>query len=83
MTLTFGVIPVLMACKPRYLEKLKRAGVNWLGLGIGILTLNLHQYSQGRIAEVSVTDLIGQVRNAGITLVETTYLVFHLTQTKL
>ena len=21
-------------CKPRYLEKLKRAGVNWLGLGI-------------------------------------------------
>ena len=54
-------------CKPRYLEKLKRAGVNWLGLGIENpntkLRTNIHK---GGFAEVSVTDLIGQVRNAGI-----------------
>lgn len=54
-------------CKPQFLDKLKRAGVNWLGLGIENpntkLRANIHKDG---FAEVSITDLIAQVRDAGI-----------------
>ena len=50
-------------CKPRYLEKLKRAGLIGWPLekeSNTKLRTNIHK---GGLVEVSVTDLIGQVRN--------------------
>lgn len=54
-------------CKPQYLEKLKQAGVNWLGLGIenpnNVLRQEIHK---GGFKDVKVLDLINTVRDAGI-----------------
>ena len=48
-------------CKPKYLEKLKQAGVNWLGLGIenpnNVLRKEIHK---GGFKDVKVLDLINQ-----------------------
>jgi anaerobic magnesium-protoporphyrin IX monomethyl ester cyclase len=54
-------------CKPKYLEKLKKAGVNWLGLGIEnpdqVLRKEVHK---GGFKEVKIPEIIEQVRSAGI-----------------
>lgn len=54
-------------CKPKYLEKLKRAGVNWLGLGIEnpsqVLRKEIHKDG---FKAVKINDLIIMVREAGI-----------------
>lgn len=54
-------------CKPKYLDKLKKAGVNWLGLGIEnpnqVLRKEVHK---GGFKEVKIPELISQVRDAGI-----------------
>lgn len=54
-------------CKPKYLEKLKQAGVNWLGLGIenpnNVLRKEIHK---GGFKDVKVLDLINTIREAGI-----------------
>ena len=56
-------------CKPEYLEKLKKAGVNWLGLGIenpnDTLRKNIHKDSY---KEVKIFDIINNIRNAGINI---------------
>ena len=54
-------------CKPRYLEKLKKAGINWLGLGIEnpsqILRKEIHKDG---FKDVRISDVIQEIRNAGI-----------------
>ena len=54
-------------CKQKYLETLKKAGVNWLGLGIEnpnqILRQEIHKNSY---KEVKITDIMRNMRDAGI-----------------
>ena len=54
-------------CKPQYLEKLKKAGVNWLGLGIEnpdtVLRKEVHKDS---FKEVKILDVINSIRGSGI-----------------
>ena len=54
-------------CKPKYLEKLQKAGVKWLGLGIENPNNNLRKeiHKEG-FQEVKVLNLINDIRNAGI-----------------
>jgi radical SAM superfamily enzyme YgiQ (UPF0313 family) len=54
-------------CKPQFLEKLKKAGVNWLGLGIenpsNTIRKEVHKDS---FKEVKIIDIINNIRNSGI-----------------
>ena len=54
-------------CKPQYLEKLKKAGVNWLGLGIenpsSIIRKEVHKDA---FKNVKIIDIINEMRNSGI-----------------
>ena len=54
-------------CKPIYLDKLKRAGINWLGLGIEnpSATLRREIHKDG-FADVKIVDVIKQISSAGI-----------------
>ena len=54
-------------CKPKYLETLKKAGVNWLGLGIeNPDNENRRVIHKEGFKEVSVLDQIRSIREAGI-----------------
>ena len=54
-------------CKPKYLETLKKAGVNWLGLGIeNPDNENRRIIHKEGFKEVSVLDQISSIREAGI-----------------
>ena len=54
-------------CKPQYLEKLKKAGVNWLGLGIenpsNVIRKEVHKDA---FKNVKIIDIINSIRNSGI-----------------
>ena len=54
-------------CKPIFLEKLKKAGVNWLGLGIenpnNVIRKDVHKDS---FKEVKILDVINLIRDNGI-----------------
>ena len=54
-------------CKPQYLEKLKKAGVNWLGLGIenpsSVIRKEVHKDA---FKNVKIIDIINSMRDAGI-----------------
>jgi len=54
-------------CKPQYLRTLKKAGVNWLGLGIEnpdqILRKEVHKDS---FKDVKITDLFSMMRDEGM-----------------
>ena len=54
-------------CKPQYLEKLKKAGVNWLGLGIenpsNVIRKEVHKDSY---KEVKIIDVINTIRDHDI-----------------
>tara|TARA_Y100000590_G_scaffold184419_1_gene210189 strand:+ start:13755 stop:15275 length:1521 start_codon:yes stop_codon:yes gene_type:complete len=54
-------------CKPIYLEKLKKAGVNWLGLGIenpnNVIRKDVHKDSY---KEVKIIDVVNLIRDSGI-----------------
>ena len=54
-------------CKPKYLDKLSRAGVKWLGLGIENPNNELRKeiHKEG-FQDVKVLDLINNIRDAGI-----------------
>jgi len=56
-------------CKPKYLETLKKAGINWLGLGIEnpdqVLRKEIHKDG---FKEVRILDIIQEVRDAGINI---------------
>ena len=54
-------------CKPEYLEKLKKAGVNWLGLGIENPSNTIRQEVQkDSFKEVKITDVINTISDSGI-----------------
>ena len=54
-------------CKPLYLDKLKKAGVNWLGLGIenpsSVIRKEVHKDA---FKNVKIIDIINSIRDAGI-----------------
>ena len=54
-------------CKPQYLEKLKKAGVNWLGLGIenpsSVIRKEVHKDA---FKNVKIIDIINSMRDSGI-----------------
>ena len=54
-------------CKPQFLEKLQKAGVKWLGLGIenpnNTIRKDVHKDS---FKEVKIIDIIDTIRNSGI-----------------
>ena len=54
-------------CKPEYLDKLKKAGVNWLGLGIenpsSVIRKEVHKDA---FKNIKIIDIIDSIRNAGI-----------------
>ena len=56
-------------CKPKWLDILKKAGVNWLGLGIEnpnqVLRKEIHKDGY---KEVRIGDLIKDMKNAGISI---------------
>ena len=55
------------SCKPQYLDKMKKAGINWVGLGIEnpnqVLRKEVHK---GGFQDVKILDIIKMVQNAGI-----------------
>jgi anaerobic magnesium-protoporphyrin IX monomethyl ester cyclase len=54
-------------CKPQYLEKLKKAGVNWLALGIESPNQTVRKdVIKGGYKEVKITDLLKMISDAGI-----------------
>ncbi len=54
-------------CKPKYLETLKRAGVNWLALGIENPNTQLRgEVHKDGFQEVKILDVIRDIQNAGI-----------------
>ncbi len=54
-------------CKPRYLETLKKAGVNWLGLGIESPDQTVRRdVVKGGYQEVKIRDVIKGIQDAGI-----------------
>ena len=56
-------------CKPEYLDKLKKAGVNWLGLGIENPNQALRQeIHKDHFVDVKITDLMQNMRDAGINI---------------
>ncbi len=54
-------------CKPVYLDKLKKAGVNWLGLGIenpsSVIRKEVHKDA---FKNVKIIDIINSIRDSGI-----------------
>jgi anaerobic magnesium-protoporphyrin IX monomethyl ester cyclase len=57
-------------CKPAYLETLKKAGVNWLALGIENPNQSLRrEFVKGGFEEIKVVDLIKNIRGAGINII--------------
>lgn len=58
------------SCKPEYLDTLKKAGVNWLALGIENPNQTLRrEFVKGGFEEVKITDLMKDIHNAGINII--------------
>ena len=56
-------------CKPQYLDKLKQAGVNWLGLGIENPNQALRkEIHKDGFQEVKITTLMKTITDAGISI---------------
>ena len=56
-------------CKPQYLDTLKKAGINWLGLGIENPNQTLRQeIHKDSFVDVKITDLMQNMRDAGINI---------------
>ena len=56
-------------CKPQYLDTLKKAGINWLGLGIENPNQSLRQeIHKDHFVDVKITDLMQNMRDAGINI---------------
>jgi anaerobic magnesium-protoporphyrin IX monomethyl ester cyclase len=56
--------------KPQYLEKLKRAGVNWLALGIEAGNQNIRrEITKGKFEDINIRDVMRMVHGAGINVV--------------
>jgi len=56
--------------KEKYLDTLKKAGVKWLALGIESgNTVVRKDVIKGRFTEVNISDIVGQIQNAGISVI--------------
>jgi anaerobic magnesium-protoporphyrin IX monomethyl ester cyclase len=56
--------------KPKYLETLKRAGVNWLALGIESANQVVRQeIDKGRFKDVNIRDIVKSIQDHGIAVV--------------
>lgn len=56
-------------CKPQYLDILKKAGVNWLGLGIENPSQSLRQeIHKDHFVDVKISDLMQNMRDSGINI---------------
>lgn len=56
--------------KEQYLEKLKKAGVNWLAIGIEAGNQNIRQeITKGKFSDVNIRDVIGMIQSYGINVV--------------
>lgn len=56
--------------KEEYLETLKKAGVNWLALGIESGNTAVRKdVVKGRFTEVNIKDLVGKIKRAGINVI--------------
>lgn len=54
-------------CKKEYLEKFKKAGINWLGLGIEAANRIIRQeITKGAFKDIDIKDIIRLIREAGI-----------------
>ena len=54
-------------CKPKYLDKMKKAGINWVGLGIENPSTELRkEVHKDSYEHVNILDVIKSVQNAGI-----------------
>ena len=53
--------------KPKYLEKLKAAGVNWLALGIEAGNTEIRrEITKGKFEETNIREVVGMIQDAGI-----------------
>lgn len=53
--------------KPKYLDKLKKAGVNWLALGIEAGNQEIRrEITKGRFEDINIREVTSMIQNAGI-----------------
>lgn len=56
--------------RAQYLEKFKKAGINWLALGVEAANQNIRrEVSKGSFEEVNIREVIGTVRASGINVI--------------
>jgi anaerobic magnesium-protoporphyrin IX monomethyl ester cyclase len=55
--------------KPKYLEKLKKAGVNWLALGIEAGNPNIRrEITKGKFEDINIREVVQMVQGSGISV---------------
>ena len=53
--------------RPQYLEKLKAAGVNWLGLGIEAGNQDIRrEITKGKFEDINIREVVKMIQDAGI-----------------
>ena len=53
--------------RPKYLERFKKAGINWLALGVEAGNQNVRrEVSKGSFEDVNIRDVVRIVRDSGI-----------------
>jgi anaerobic magnesium-protoporphyrin IX monomethyl ester cyclase len=53
--------------RPQYLERFRKAGINWLALGVEAANQSIRrEVSKGSFEEVNIREVIGTVRSAGL-----------------
>jgi len=57
-------------CREQYLSKFKKAGVNWLALGIEAASPTIRQeITKGKFKDVDIRDVVKKIKNSGIKVV--------------
>ncbi len=53
--------------KPKYLDRLKRAGVNWLSVGIESSNQDIRrEITKGKFENINIREVVGMIQDAGI-----------------
>lgn len=56
--------------KPQYLNKLKKAGVNWLALGIEAGNQNIRrEITKGKFEDINIREIIKMIKDSGINVI--------------
>ncbi len=56
--------------RPKYLELFKKAGINWLALGVEAANQTIRsEVSKGTFAEVNIREVVKEVRDSGINVI--------------